>query len=95
MPRILDYYGAREAGRERISDLISQATGLVFQHRENSFIGAYYKATGAERGPGRPRGQAPRLRGSPWQRLNLRPEPHGHRSLRPTRAKSVPPPDSV
>jgi hypothetical protein len=26
------------------------------------------------------------FRGSPWQRLNLRPEPHGHGSLRPTRA---------
>jgi len=50
MPRILDYYGAREADCERISNLISQATGLAFDHRENSFIGAYYKATGAERG---------------------------------------------
>jgi hypothetical protein len=29
-----------------------------------------------------------RIRGSPWQRLNLRPEPHGHGSFRPTREKS-------
>src|ERR1700721_2114563 len=31
------------------------------------------------------------LRGSPWQRLYLRPEPHGHGSLRPTRLYSSPP----
>src|SRR5579863_1145662 len=28
------------------------------------------------------------FRGSPWQRLNLRPDPHGHGSLRPTRLYS-------
>ena len=45
-------------------------------------------------GRGRPAGRPPRgqatqpsarLRGSPWQRLYLRPDPQGHRSLRPTR----------
>ena len=41
--------------------------------------------------PGRPaarrlRAKPPRARGSPWQRLYLRPEPHGHRSLRLTLA---------
>src|ERR1700688_2857727 len=30
------------------------------------------------------------LRGSPWQRLYLRPDPHGHGSLRPTRLYSSP-----
>src|ERR1700722_668971 len=31
------------------------------------------------------------FRGSPWQRLYLRPDPHGHGSLRPTRLYSSPP----
>jgi molybdopterin-synthase adenylyltransferase len=37
--------------------------------------------------------QASLVRGSPWQRLYLRPEPHGHGSFLPTRSLS--PPESV
>src|SRR5512144_98933 len=38
------------------------------------------------------RGQAERLRGSPWQRLYFLPDPHGHGSLRATRLTSASPP---
>ena len=50
MPQIFDYYGARDSDRKRISDLISEATGLSFEYRESSYIGTYYKARGEERG---------------------------------------------
>ena len=50
MSRIFDYYGARDSDRKRISELISQATGIVFEYRESSYIGTYYKARGQERG---------------------------------------------
>jgi hypothetical protein len=50
MPRIFDYYGARDSNRKRISELISQATGIEFEYRESSYIGTYYKARGQERG---------------------------------------------
>lgn len=45
MPRIFDYYGARDPDRKRISDLVSEATGITFQHRESSYIGTYFWAT--------------------------------------------------
>lgn len=46
MPRIYDYYGARDADRKRISDLVSEASGIAFQYRESSYIGSYFRATG-------------------------------------------------
>lgn len=45
MPRIFDYYGARDPDRKRISDLVSEATGITFQHQESSYIGTYFWAT--------------------------------------------------
>ena len=46
MPRIYDYYGARDPDRRRISDLISETTGIMFHYYESPYIGTYCWATG-------------------------------------------------
>lgn len=50
MRRIYDYYGAREADRKHISDLVSEATGITFESRESYYIGQYFRGVGS---PGR------------------------------------------
>lgn len=46
MSRIYDYYGARDPDRKRISDLVSEVTGIMFQYHDSDYIGTYFLATG-------------------------------------------------
>lgn len=50
MPRIYDYYGAREGDRKHVSDLVSAATGIRFEYHDSSYVGTYFWATGPEAG---------------------------------------------
>jgi hypothetical protein len=44
MQRIFDYYGAKEFDLVRISDLVSEATGIKLEPRESDYIGEYFMA---------------------------------------------------